>query len=393
MDDLDIPETFLWSGTASGIKKSGNPDLALAYSSFPAITAGVFTTNSFPAAPVRDARRRLDERSRFRGLVVNSGVANAATGEEGMRRNREMIGSSAGLLGLEDDEVLASSTGVIGDQLPLETIEEGLPDAVDDLAEHPASFADAIMTTDDQRKISSVSLDGLDANLLGVAKGSGMIRPDMATMLGFLFLDHPVEPDFWQSTLERACDVSFNRITVDGDMSTNDTVLGWASDLPNREPIGSDDDEAEALAEAVESVCRDLAEQIVLDGEGASRLIHVTVEGALDRAVARDVADSIAGSSLVKTAVHGGDPNWGRVFSAAGATGHDLDAEAVRIKLNDVTVYDGEPVEHDAETLRASMSDSRQRIHLELGSGEQRAEALGCDLSAEYVRINAEYHT
>lgn len=375
------------------MKKSGKPDLGLAYSPYPATTAAVFTSNSFPAAPVRDARDKLSDSNQFRGLVVNSGVANAATGEEGLETNQRVIDSSAELMGLDGEDVLASSTGVIGDPLPVDTIEEGLPEAVDNLAEHPGQFAEAIMTTDTRPKIASVEIPSIDATCLGVAKGSGMIRPDMATMLCFLFLDHPVEESFWQSALSRACEDSFNQITVDGDMSTNDTVMAWAANLPNRETVDGDHEAAGEVSDALEDICGDLAEQIVLDGEGATRLIRVTVTGASDETVAEDVADSVANSSLVKTAIHGGDPNWGRIFSATGATAHDLDPGSLRISLNDHTVFDGAPTTPDQESLDQSMSRERQHIEIDLGQGEAVAEALGCDLSAEYVEINAEYHT
>lgn len=393
MSELDIPETFLWGGVASGLKKSGNPDLSLAYSSYPSTVSAVFTRNSFPAAPVRDARERLESSRQFRGLVVNSGVANAATGDEGLETNRQMIASSAGGLGLEPAEVLGSSTGVIGEPLPVDTIESGIPEAVDSLAEHPGQFAEAIMTTDTHSKIASTSIPSLDANCLGVAKGSGMIRPDMATMLAFIFLDHPVEESFWQSTLVRACGKSFNRISVDGDMSTNDTVMGWSANLPDVSPVTSDDPNAETIEEAVETVCRDLAEQIVRDGEGATKLIKVTVEDAPDDDVALDVAETIGGSSLVKTAFHGEDPNWGRIFSSVGATGHDLDPDTLSIHLNGHCVFDGQPVDVDQDELDQSMQDDSQHVEVNLGSGSGSSEVLTCDLSSEYVRINSEYHT
>jgi len=353
----------------------------------------VFTRNSYAAAPERDARARLSDSRQYRGLVVNSGVANAATGERGMELNREMMGTAADHLGLSPEDVLASSTGVIGEQLPIDLINKGIPGAVDDLAEHPGQFAEAILTTDTHAKITSTYLPELDASCLGVAKGSGMIRPDMATMLAFIFIDHPVEENVWQRTLAHACVDSFNKISVDGDMSTNDTVMGWASRLPETAPLTEDADEVDELERAVTEVCSDLAEQIVGDGEGATKRIEISVTGAPDKTVARDVANSVADSSLVKTAFHGEDPNWGRIFSSIGATAHELDPNRLTITLNDHEVFDGGPVDVVDTDLDKSMSSDRQTLRINLGMGQAHAEALTCDLSAEYVRINSEYHT
>lgn len=393
MSNKLFPETFLWSGVSSGIKRSGRPDLGLAYSSYPSTVSGVFTSNAFPAAPVLNANDRLEGDQKFRGLVVNSGVANAATGKQGLEANQKMINCASKGLGLEPDEVLSASTGVIGEPLPLETINQGIPEAVDHLQEQPDSFSRAILTTDKtEKRCSKTILDG-EATLLGIAKGSGMIRPGMATMLAFLFLDYPVEQSCLDRALTHACEKSFNRITVDGDMSTNDTVLAWAAELPDRAPVRSGTGEAEQLQQTLDSVCYELAEAIVKDGEGAEKTIRIDVKGAPSDRVARRVADSVAGSSLVKTAFHGEDPNWGRIYSSIGATTENLDSERLTIEINGHAVYKEEPVQPVQEQLDQSMKASDQVVTIDLGLGDSTDFALTCDLSAEYVKINSEYHT
>ena len=392
MGDQHIPQTFLWAGASSGVKRSGRPDLGLVYSPYPATVSGVFTSNAFPAAPVRDAVNRLEENDSFRGLIVNSGVANAATGEDGIIRNRQMMQEAAEGLGLDGEQMLASSTGIIGEPLPLKKIKQGIPKAVDRLGEDPDPFARAIMTTD--TKIKRTSRDLLDGkgSILGVAKGSGMIRPDMATMLAYLFIDLPVEQSVLDQGLSRASRESFNRITVDGDMSTNDTVLAWSAQLPNRPMVQSDTPEADEIFRAIREICTDLAHMIVSDGEGADKTIEIEVNGAPDSEVARRVADSIATSPLVKTAFHGEDPNWGRIFCCIGATGENLDPERLLIKINDIAVFDGKPLSVDQPKLDQSMTSQLQNVTVDLGMGEARESSLTCDLSGEYVRINAGYH-
>ncbi|MFB6226765.1 MAG: bifunctional glutamate N-acetyltransferase/amino-acid acetyltransferase ArgJ [bacterium] len=387
------PDTFLWSGITSGVKKSGKPDLGLAYSAYPATTAGVFTKNSLSAAPVRIDRERLQDKRTFRGLVVNSGVANAATGEEGRQRCRSVINETAKTLGLESDEVLAASTGHIGKPLPVDTITGALPDSVDALEESSDNFADAIMTTDSTRKTVQRDVTDLNARMRGIAKGAGMIRPDMATMLAFVFFDHPVDPDWWQRTLERACSESFNQITVDGEMSTNDTVLAFGARRPDREPIDGSHDAAATVRESLTAICESLARSIVLDGEGATQLIEITVEGAPDAEAAETVADSTANSNLLKTAIYGGDPNWGRIYSAIGATTLDINEESLSISMNGYTLFEGPGDASIAPPgLHEELGDSDPvTIRIDLGNGSSTARRLTCDLTEEYIRINSDY--
>jgi len=392
LTDLDIPETFLWSGVSSGVKNSGKPDLGLAYSSYPSTVAGMFTNSSFPAAPVQYDRLQLDQQNSFRGLIVNSGVANAATGEAGLEDNRSMVHSAAGRLGLRTDQVLSSSTGVIGPRLPVGKINSSIPEAIDQFREDPTEFARAITTTDTETKMVSKSISPLDSSLLGIAKGSGMIRPDMATMLAYLFIDHPVECDTLNDVLRKACRRSFSRISVDGDLSTNDTVMTWAAQIPGLEPVNKNTNGFREFETAVEEVCRELAEMIVKDGEGATRLLEIRVEGAKDREMADAIADAVANSSLVKTALHGGDPNWGRVFASVGSTGYDLNPSDLTIQWSNQTVFDGQPIQFSRDSLDFD-SELRQTIEIELNSGDTSSFALTCDLSEEYVRINSEYHS
>jgi glutamate N-acetyltransferase/amino-acid N-acetyltransferase len=355
--------------------------------------AGVFTSNSFAAAPVQESRERLQQHDKFHGVVVNSGVANAATGQRGREDNRDMIRETADRLGVEPDQLLSASTGHIGDFLPLSKIKSSIPEAVDTLAENTDDFSRAILTTDSTTKLVSRELPALDARMTGVAKGAGMIRPQMATMLAFVFFDHPVEGKWWQAILSEAVETSFNEITVDGEMSTNDSVLAFAADRPDREMVDSDHDEAGTVNEALSEVCESLARAIVRDGEGATRTLSVRVRGASAQPVAEDVAESVANSNLLKTALHGGDPNWGRVFSAVGATGHDLDPEELKITLDGYTVYDTSKAIRGAppELEQDMQTPGSHELVVTLGNGEQSARRLTCDLSADYVTINSDY--
>lgn len=390
---MTAPETFLWSGVYSGVKKSGKLDVGLAYSSYPSTVAGVFTANAFSAAPVREARRRLKESRQYHGLVVNSGVANAATGPQGVKNNRDIIREAAKRLGLEPKQVLSASTGHIGEPLPVEAIREALPKAVDSLGDDPTKFARAILTTDTTVKTVTRRVPELGATLTGVAKGAGMIRPCFATMLAFVFFDHPVESEWWQAILEEAVATSFNQITVDGENSTNDTVLAFGADIPNRDPVDEFHSAAGSVDSSLSEVCRTLSREIVADGEGSTRLIEVKVREASDRTVAEAVADSIANSNLLKAALYGGDPNWGRVYSAIGATQYDLDPEAMTISFDGFTVYDPqeEVRETPQELVESMQSPGTHEIMVTLGQGSVEARRLTCDLTEEYVRINADY--
>lgn len=386
------PDNFLWSGVHSGVKNSRKLDLGLVYSSYPSTVAGVFTGNNLPAAPVREARARLNDCEQFRGLVVNSGVANAAMGQVGIEDNQEVISAAADCLNLEKEEILTASTGYIGRRLPVENIREHIPAAVDNLKKSPDEFSRGILTTDTRRKVVREPVEELGATMMGVAKGSGMINPRMATMLAFIFFDHPVEPGWWRAQLPDACDNSFNLITVDGDTSTNDTVLAWAAGLPGKEEIDGSHSAAPAVSGALQRVCEQLAYEIVRDGEGATCTVEVLVEGAKNDAAAARVAEEVAGSPLVRTAFYGRDPNWGRIYSAVGAAGVSLQADKLNLQLNGTDVFDGgEPVETDPG-LKSDMKEIDQHtVTVDLGLDNGSARRVTCDLSEDYVTINSNY--
>ncbi|MCU0833979.1 MAG: bifunctional glutamate N-acetyltransferase/amino-acid acetyltransferase ArgJ [Chromatiaceae bacterium] len=384
---------------AAGIRYQGREDLALLEIAPGAQCAAVFTRNAFCAAPVVVARRHLAVAAP-RYLLINSGNANAGTGARGLVDAEASCAALAELTGCRPEEVLPFSTGVIGEHLPVDKIAAALPEALSHL--HEAAWPQAvraIMTTDTVPKLVSqrFAVAGHTAVISGMAKGSGMIRPDMATMLAFLATDLAVEPGVLAAGLKAAVDVSFNAITVDGDTSTNDACVLVATGALGNEPLddlGSDD--FLAFCAALESVCRELATAIVRDGEGATKLVTIRVEEARDAAEARRVADTIAHSPLVKTALFASDPNWGRILAAVGRSGLDgLDIDAVRIWLGETSIVrdGGRDPDYTEAAGRAAMAEADIPIRVVLGRGSSSAEVLTCDLSYDYVRINAEYRT
>ncbi|MBI4298016.1 MAG: bifunctional glutamate N-acetyltransferase/amino-acid acetyltransferase ArgJ [Chloroflexi bacterium] len=388
---ITTPRGFLAGAAYAGIKVAGEGklDLGLLSSEAPCAAAGVFTTNRLQAAPVLLDRERLD-RGRARAIVVNSGCANAATGAQGYRDAQEMTSWAAKKLGLAPEEVLAASTGVIGQPLPMDKIKTALKDiALSHDGGH--ALARAIMTTDTFPKEAALAVDGFTIG--GIAKGSGMIHPNMATLLCFLATDAAVELPFLRRALRRAVDVSFNMITIDGDTSPNDSVLLLANGLAGNRPIAGGR-EGRAFQEALDTVCFSLARAIARDGEGATRRIEVRVEGAASTAQARVAARTIAGSSLVKTAAYGADPNWGRILAAAGRSGAFLDSDRAELYLGEVCVFrKGVGNAFDREVARAALEGKEVYIRLNLNLGRSCATAWGCDLTPEYVAINSEYMT
>lgn len=362
-------------------------------------TAATFTRNAFCAAPVVVAREHL-RRAAPRFLLINAGNANAGTGARGLHDARESCQLMAQAAGCEPVEVLPFSTGVIGEYLPVERIGAGLSGALAELTEDGwERAARAIMTTDSVPKLAArpFEVGGRVASLVGIAKGAGMIRPDMATMLAFLATDAAVSPGVLQQCLSAAVAQSFNCISIDGDTSTNDAcVLSAAGTLGNRLVDTAAGPDWQALCEAVDAVCRELAAAIVRDGEGATKLVSVEVSAAASAAEARAVADAIAHSPLVKTALFAADPNWGRILAAVGRSGIDgLDIERVRIWLDDCLIVSAggrDPGYQEADGRRVMTQDSFA-IRVALGRGDAEARVLTCDLSYEYVRINAEYRT
>ena len=383
------------AAAAAGIRRNGGADLALVELVPGSATAAVFTRNAFCAAPVTVAREHLAAAAP-RAWLVNAGNANAGTGAAGLAAARESCAAAAAALGCRVEEVLPFSTGVIGEDLPVDRLAAAIPGLAASLSPGGwAAAAEAIRTTDTVAKGAwrSLELDGGTVTVAGIAKGSGMIRPDMATMLAFLATDAAVPAADLQAMLRRAVDASFNRITVDGDTSTNDACVLAATGAAGIHPRGGD---LERLERAVAEVCRDLALRIVADGEGATRLVTVVVEGGRDEAECEVVAFTIAHSPLVKTAVFAGDPNWGRILAAVGRAGlGDLDVEQVEIFLDDVCVARGggrAPGYREADGA-AVMARDAFTIRVVLGRGSASATVWTCDLSYDYVRINAEYRT
>jgi glutamate N-acetyltransferase/amino-acid N-acetyltransferase len=391
------PRGFQASGVAAGIKKNGRPDVALLYSAVPAAAAGVFTLNRVKAAPVVVTQSALERSGILQAVVVNAGNANACTGEQGIADALAMRKKTADLLAVPEEFVGVASTGVIGVRLPMENVERGITRAVGALKEQSGDdFTDAIMTTDTRRKqlAVAVQVDGRTVIVGGAAKGSGMIHPNMATMLGFLTTDAAVEAASLRSALQEVTGRTFNMVSVDGDTSTNDLVLCMANGMAGNTPLSPAHPDWNIFFGALELVARELAKQIARDGEGATKRIEVHVSGGVTESSAAAVAKAVARSSLVKTAVHGADANWGRILCAVGYSGEPVDPDMVDIDLGEIAVArQGMGVSFDEDAARAYLSGEvvQIRIHLHLGPGE--AVAYGCDLSAEYVRINADYRT
>lgn len=394
-----VPGFRVASG-ACGIKRRGEPDLALVASDRPAVVAGLFTTNRIQAAPVVYDRAILERPggARVRAVVANAGCANACTGPEGLEDARRSAWRAAGRLGCRPEEVLVLSTGVIGERLPMDRLLPGIDGLATELS--PDGWngaARAIMTTDTRPKLAAREVG--DGTILGIAKGAGMISPRMATMLAVIATDLTFEANQAAEALRRAADESFHRIVVDGDMSTNDTVLLLANGARAFvAPPPAADVEA-----ALTDLCRELARSIVADGEGASKVVRIEVTGASDERQAETVARAVALSPLCKTAFYAEDPNWGRILSAAGASGVPLDPERLRLTFGpDESEQDVPPVEIATEGRAAPFSEAAARaimerpawtLHLDLGLGDAASWVWTCDLSTEYVTINGGYRT
>lgn len=368
-------------------------DLGLLYSECPCTSAGVYTRSAFKGAPLNVTREAV-EAGAVRAVVANSGNANAATGERGLADARAMQAAAAKSLGIEASEVAVASTGVVGEHLPVRRIEECIPGV--EIVRDGSEFAEAILTTDTHKKEAAVRvpLGGGYVTVGGAAKGSGMIEPNMGTMLAFLTTDAAVERDCLQETLRRAVDASFNRVTVDGDTSPSDMALLLANGAAGNEPLTAGSAEYPAFVEAMEAVTKHLAREIARDGEGATKLVEATVEGARSEEQAAALAKSVVGSSLVKTAIAGEDANWGRVLVAMGYSGAEFDPADLTLHFGGVKVFEGgEPVEHDEAQANRALAGDEVEIRASLTGGEASATAWGCDLTYEYVRINGSYRT
>jgi glutamate N-acetyltransferase/amino-acid N-acetyltransferase len=387
---ITSPKGFLAGATCAGIKTSGGLDMGILYSEVSCVAAGLFTTNRIKAAPVLWCQEHIAG-GKAQAIVTNAGCANACTGERGLEDATEMAGLAAKRLGIAHQDVLVASTGVIGEPLPIGLIGSNM-DNVALSKEGGHELAQAIMTTDTHAKEVAIVAGGGEFTIGGIAKGSGMIHPNMATLLCFLATDAAIDAYFLEKALREAVDVSFNMVTVDGDTSPNDMVLILANGMAGSINEGTGD--AEDFQAVLTEVCTYLARRIASDGEGATRLIEVTVDGALTVADARLAARTIAGSPLVKTAVHGCDPNWGRIVAALGYSGAEIDGARIDLFLNNIRlVSGGSPRPFDAEEVRVVMGGAEVPIRVCLNLGDCAATAWGCDLSAEYVTINSEYTT
>lgn len=403
---VTAPRGFQSAGITAGLKASGAPDLALIYSESDAIGAGVFTTSHVRAACVDYCQQRLKTRSNIRAILVNAGQANACTGNQGWVDAVDSADTLAGVLGLSPEEILLASTGVIGQRLKIEPLKAALPRLVANLSNQGSdAAASAIITTDLVTKTIAMEtlLHDRPVRIGGIAKGSGMIHPNMATMLAFVTCDATVSPTLWQDMLRRAADRSFNQITVDGDTSTNDALIALANGQSRTPAITDDGEDAEQLEAMLTAVCQHLARAIARDGEGATCLIDVTVSGAINNAAANQVARTIAGSSLVKSAIFGHDPNWGRIAAAAGRAGVNFDQDDLRVQLGNILLMEhGQPLGFDRAAASAYLKAACQgqylqtdtvAIQVNIGNGAGVGQAWGCDLSYDYVKINAEYTT
>ena len=386
------PQGFQASGIAAGLKPSGKLDMALWLAPEQAVCAGSFTTSVVRAACVDLCAERLAANGgQARAVLINSGQANACTGDRGLIDSQRATQALADQLGLDAEALLICSTGVIGVPIPMPKLLAGLDPLVAALsATGGEAAATAILTTDlvSKQVALEAELGGRRVRIGGIAKGSGMIHPDMATMLGFFSCDAGLDPSIWKAMVGQAVQRSFNAITVDGDTSTNDTVLAFAAGDP------LDSVHHAALEQGLTEAMQHLAKAIARDGEGATCLIEVQVEGALDEPSAQRVARTIVGSSLVKTAVHGRDPNWGRIVAAAGRSGVPFDPEQVALWIGPhQLMQSGQPLSFDPEAASRVLRSETVQIRIQLGDGPGNGLAWGCDLSDQYVRINADYTT
>jgi glutamate N-acetyltransferase/amino-acid N-acetyltransferase len=400
LSEASLPHGFRFAATACGLKKTGALDLGLLCSDFPSSAAAVFTQNLVVAAPVTISKDHLRiSKGRMRGVIVNAGNANCATGPAGYAAAQRTIVEAAKRLNCEPEELFVCSTGVIGVTLPLDKILRALPVVARHRRPSARSFAElslAICTTDTRPKTAAASfrMSGKRVHLVGCAKGAGMIHPNMATMLAFVITDAALAPGLLQKTLREVTSRTFNSISIDGDTSTNDTLLILANGAAGAPRIKAGTAAHQAFTAALEEVCRSLALQIVADGEGAQRVIEIEVRGAKSEPAAKRLAETIATSALVKTAFAGGDPNWGRIFAAAGRAGVRFDPALVDITMAGIPVMrHGRPLDFNERAASNRLLAKHVPIIVNLHSGGALARYWTCDLTAEYVRINASYRT
>lgn len=386
-----LPKGFLASGVNCGVRRY-RPDIGLLISETPAVAAGVFTLNECKAAPVRYTQALLPA-DNIMAILTNSGQANAATGDEGVEKNLMMVSATAKALKCDINQVLVASTGMIGVQLDTEKILPAIPELVSRANDSAESFATAILTTDLVPKTvtSVLELSGGAVRITGISKGSGMIHPNMATMLGYILTDAKITKTFAAELVKKTADVSFNMISVDGDSSTNDCCFFMANGATGVE-LKTDDDQTK-FEEAVQEIAIFLAKSIAADGEGATKLIEVEIKGSDNLALAKKAARGVTLSPLIKTAIHGEDPNWGRILARLGAEGVPaLQLGQMTLHLQGVLLFEkGQPVKFVKDEVRALLKQAEVHIEIDLKAGLHTATAWGCDLSRKYVDINTEY--
>jgi glutamate N-acetyltransferase/amino-acid N-acetyltransferase len=388
---------FLFSGISAGIKKDGKRDLGLIYSEVPAQVAGLFTTNAVKAAPVQLDMERI-KKGLCQAVIVNSGNANACTGSQGLRDAKRVSSSVAKKLGINERLVFPSSTGVIGSPLPMKKIEEGIPELIDHLSpEGWMNTVEAIMTTDTFPKIEMATcrINGKQVKLCGMIKGSGMIRPNLATMLSFLVTDAHIKAPLLRRMLEKITEESYNRITIDGETSTNDTVLLLANGKAGHPPLSRMDRDGEAFQSVLLKVCQNLAESLVKDGEGATKFIEILIRGTRNKEEAKRAAYAIAHSPLVKTAFFGEDANWGRILCALGHCGVRINPNRIDVFFDKAPIVKngmgkGSPLEEKAGQILKKRSF---KVTVDLHQGKSQFSVLTTDLSIDYVKINASYRS
>lgn len=387
---------FTAAGVKAGIKKSGNLDVAVIYTKTQAVVAGTFTQNKVAAAPVY-VSKEVVATGTAHAIVANAGCANACTGQQGLDDAHKMAQIAADELGVNADDVIVGSTGVIGVSLPMDKLEAGIKDAVANLSVDGSGNAGrAIITTDTHSKsvTCEFELSGKTVRMGAIAKGSGMIRPNMATMLCYITTDIAIDQALLQKAVSGCVEKSFNMISVDGDMSTNDMVIVLANGEANNAKITEENADYQIFFDKLMMLCTELAKQIAADGEGASKFLTINVKGAKSFADAKTVGMAIANSPLVKTAFFGEDPNWGRVICAVGYSGADMVPEKTVVKFGGITIFaNGTGATYDEKALAHVMKEKDIVIDIELNMGQEDATVWSCDLSYEYVKINGEYHT
>ncbi|WP_196594443.1 bifunctional glutamate N-acetyltransferase/amino-acid acetyltransferase ArgJ [Pectinatus sottacetonis] len=393
---VTFPKGFKAAGVKAGIKKSGNPDLAVIISETDAVAAGTFTQNKVAAAPVYVSKKVISTGTAT-AIVTNSGCANACTGQQGLNDANKTTQIAARELNINPNDVIVASTGVIGVTLPMEKIESGIKNAVAALSSTGSeSAANAIITTDTYIKslTTTIEINGKEVRIGAIAKGAGMIQPNMATMLCFITTDANIDQVRLQLALSSIVEKSFNMISVDGDMSTNDMVVILANGQAGNDKIIKNDENFQLFYNALSELCTQMAQKVAADGEGATKFITINIHNAKNFKEAKKAGMSVANSPLVKTAFFGEDPNWGRVLCAVGYSGVDIDPDKTTVKFGNILIYaNGTGIQFDKEKLHKVMSEHDITIDIDINMGKTNATVWSCDLSYEYVKINGEYHT